>query len=64
MKTIKLLSLLLLTCFTAHVASAFRRLTKAFQDIVAAGGEGLRILKVDGTSPIEGGVPLVVDALK
>ena len=45
----------------AWSASAFRRPTKAFQDMLAAGGEGLRILKVEGAIPVEGGVPIVVD---
>ena len=45
----------------AWSASAFRRPTKTFQDTLAAGGEGLRILKVEGAMPLEGGVPLVVD---
>ena len=31
-----------------------------FQDTVAAGGEGLRVLKAPGILPIEGGVPLIV----
>lgn len=44
----------------AKSAVAFRRSTKAFQDGVAAGGEGLRILKLSGSMPIEGGLPIVV----
>lgn len=44
----------------AKTAVAFRRSTKTFQDAVAAGGEGLRILKLPGALPIEGGLPLVV----
>lgn len=43
----------------ARTSAAFRRSTKAFQDIVAAGGEGLRLLKLAGSTPIEGGLPLV-----
>lgn len=43
----------------ARSAAAFRRPTKAFQDGVAAGGEGLRLLKLSGGMPIEGGLPLV-----
>ena len=42
-------------------AVLFKRPTKVFQDGVAAGGEGLRLLRLDGASPIEGGLPLVVD---
>jgi len=45
----------------ARSAALFKRPTKAFQDTLAAGGEGLRILKIDGAVPVEGGVPLVVD---
>ena len=44
----------------ARSAVAFRRSTKVFQDAVAGGGEGLRILKLSGASPIEGGLPLVI----
>jgi glc operon protein GlcG len=43
----------------AWTAAAFRRSTKVFQDIVAGGGEGLRLLKLEGASPIEGGLPIV-----
>ncbi len=42
-------------------AALFRRPTKVFQDAVAAGGAGLRILTLRGASAIEGGVPLTVD---
>ncbi|MDP3070264.1 MAG: heme-binding protein [Opitutaceae bacterium] len=44
----------------ARTSAAFRRSTKAFQDMVAAGGEGLRILKLPGALPLEGGLPIVV----
>jgi glc operon protein GlcG len=44
----------------ARSAARFKRPTKAFQDAVAAGGEGLRILALDGAVPVEGGLPLVV----
>ena len=44
----------------ARSAARFKRPTKAFQDAVAAGGEGLRILALSGAIPIEGGLPLVV----
>jgi uncharacterized protein GlcG (DUF336 family) len=44
----------------ARSAARFKRPTKAFQDAVAAGGEGLRILGLQGAVPIEGGIPLVV----
>lgn len=45
----------------ARSAARFKRTTKSFQDGVAAGGEGLRILKLDGAVPLEGGIPLVRD---
>jgi uncharacterized protein GlcG (DUF336 family) len=40
-------------------AATFRRPTKVFQDAVAGGGAGLRILGLRGASPVEGGVPLM-----
>lgn len=45
----------------AHSAVAFRRPTRAFHDMVAAGGEGLRMLVMSGAMPIDGGLPIVVD---
>ena len=45
----------------ARTSAMFKRPTKAFQDNIAAGGEGLRTLAVDGVVPIEGGLPLIVD---
>jgi len=45
----------------ARSAALFKRPTKAFQDMLAAGGEGLRVLTLTGAVPIEGGQPLVVD---
>lgn len=45
----------------ARTAALFRRPTKLFQDAVAAGGEGLRVLRLTGVMPIEGGVPLIAD---
>ena len=45
----------------ARTASLFKRPSKAFQDLVAGGGQGLRILGLPGAVPIEGGVPVVVD---
>jgi uncharacterized protein GlcG (DUF336 family) len=44
----------------ARSAARFKRPTKAFQDVLAAGGEGLRILALQGAIPVDGGVPLVV----
>jgi glc operon protein GlcG len=45
----------------ARTAALFRRPTKLFQDSVAAGGEGLRLLRLTGAIPIDGGVPIIVD---
>jgi|SRR5215470_17351755 len=45
----------------ARSAALFKRPTKALQDAVAAGGEGLRVLKLEGSVPLEGGVPLIAD---
>jgi uncharacterized protein GlcG (DUF336 family) len=44
----------------ARSAARFKRPTKVFQDALAAGGEGLRILALHGAIPVEGGLPLVV----
>jgi uncharacterized protein GlcG (DUF336 family) len=44
----------------ARSAARFKRPTKAFQDTLAAGGEGLRILTLQGAIPVDGGIPLVV----
>lgn len=45
----------------AYSAVAFRRSTKFFEDMVAQGGGALRILRLPGALPIEGGLPLVKD---
>ncbi len=45
----------------ARSAAQFKRPTKAFQDAVAKGGEGLRVLALPGAIPLEGGIPLVSD---
>jgi glc operon protein GlcG len=45
----------------ARSAALFKRPTKVFQDIVAGGGSGIRILGLEGAVPVEGGVPLVMD---
>ena len=42
-------------------AVLFKRPTKAFQDMVAAGGEGLRMLRLEGAVPIEGGLPMLMN---
>jgi len=45
----------------ARSAARFKRPTKAFQDVLAAGGDGLRVLGINGAVPVEGGVPVVID---
>ena len=45
----------------ARSAALFKRPTKAFQDTLATGGDGLRVLGLEGAVPVEGGVPLLVD---
>ena len=43
----------------ARSAARFKRPTKAFQDALAAGGEGWRILSLGGAIAVEGGLPLM-----
>lgn len=45
----------------ARSSARFKRPTKAMQDVLAAGGEGLRFLALQGAIPAEGGVPLLMD---
>ena len=45
----------------ARSAALFMRPTKAFQDMLASGGEGMRVLGLEGAVPVEGGLPLVID---
>ena len=45
----------------AYSAVAFRRPTKVFEDAVAQGGANLRILKLSGAMPLDGGWPIVID---
>lgn len=45
----------------ARSAAMFKRPTKVFQDVVASGGGGLRILGLQGAVPIDGGLPIVMD---
>jgi uncharacterized protein GlcG (DUF336 family) len=44
----------------ARSAALYKRPTKAWQDVVAGGGAGLRILGLEGAVPIEGGLPLLM----
>jgi glc operon protein GlcG len=43
----------------ARSAVLFKRPTKSFQDTVAQGGAGLRMLGLPGAVPVEGGIPLI-----
>ena len=45
----------------ARSAARFKRPTKAFQDMLAAGGDGWRVLGLQGAVPVEGGIPIVID---
>ncbi len=45
----------------ARSSARFKRPTKAMQDVLAAGGEGLRFLVLQGAIPAEGGIPIVMD---
>jgi glc operon protein GlcG len=44
----------------AETAVNFRRPTKAFQDAIAEGGAGLRMLSMSGVSALEGGLLLMI----
>lgn len=43
----------------ARTAVAFRRPSKVFEDLLAQGGAGLRILRLAEVLPVDGGLPLV-----
>jgi glc operon protein GlcG len=45
----------------ARSAALYKRPTKVFQDVLAAGGDGLRVLQLDRVVAVEGGLPLVID---
>lgn len=45
----------------ARSAALYKRPSKAFQDALASGGAGLRVLGLQGAVPVEGGVPIVSD---
>lgn len=45
----------------AKTAALFRRPTKVFDDLLAAGGANTRLLKLPGALPIEGGIPIIRD---
>jgi glc operon protein GlcG len=45
----------------ARTSALFKRPSKSFQDALAAGGEGLRLLRLTGAIPVDGGTPIIVD---
>jgi len=45
----------------ARSAALYKRPTKAFEDALAAGGAGMRILALADAVPVEGGLPIVID---
>ena len=45
----------------ARTALDFKRPTKALEDAIAGGGVGLRVLSLRNASPLEGGMPVIVD---
>ena len=45
----------------ARSAARFKRPTKAFQEMLATGGDGWRVLGLEGAVPVEGGVPIVIN---
>ncbi len=47
----------------ARSAARFKRPTKAFQDMLASGGEGVRVLRIKGAVPVEGGLPILKDGM-
>ena len=44
----------------AYSAVAFRRPTKVFEDALAQGGANLRLLRLSGANPLDGGWPIVI----
>ncbi len=45
----------------AKTSALFRRPTKAFEETLEKGGTAVRVLKLPGALPIEGGLPIIVD---
>ncbi len=45
----------------AVTAVNFRRPSKVLEDAITGGGAGLRLLRIDGLTPLEGGLPIVLD---
>jgi len=45
----------------ARSSALYKRPSKAFQDALASGGAGMRVLGLRGADPVEGGVPLLIE---
>ena len=45
----------------AKTANGMRRPSKVFDDLLATGGNSVRVLGIDALVPIEGGIPLIVE---
>jgi glc operon protein GlcG len=45
----------------SKTSALFRRPTRVFEEALAKGGENVRLLKLPGALPIEGGLPIIVD---
>src|SRR5271169_1934944 len=45
----------------ARTALTFKRPSKALYDAIAAGGAGLRLLAIKDITPLEGGIPILID---
>jgi uncharacterized protein GlcG (DUF336 family) len=45
----------------ARTSALYKRPTKAMQDVLAAGGAGLRVLRLHDATPVEGGIPILAD---
>ena len=45
----------------AETAALFRRPTKVFQESIAGGGAGVRVLGMTNVLPLEGGLPILKD---
>ena len=45
----------------AYSAVAFRRPTKVFEDALAQGGANLRLLRLSGATPLDGGLPIIIE---
>jgi uncharacterized protein GlcG (DUF336 family) len=43
----------------ARSAALYKRPTRAFQDALAGGGVGLRVLALEGAVPVDGGLPIL-----